>query len=86
MASNEFRNMDVNLGAAIDQIPVTKAVVISTTNTHPGTSPRLLPFVINNLNEMAFSNNQSIFLDILFTPIDLRRTDLHKLYYFLKLN
>ena len=86
MASNEFRNMVVNLGAAIDQIPVTKAVVIRTTNTQPGTSPRLLPFVINNFSEIAFSNNHSIFLYILFTPLYLRRTDLNKLYYFLKLN
>ena len=66
MASNEFRNMVVNLGAAIDQMPVTKAVVIRTTNTHPGTSPRLLPFVINNFSEIAFSNNQSTFLALLY--------------------
>jgi hypothetical protein len=43
MASSEFLNIAVNLGAAIDQIPVTNAVVIRTTNTHPGTSPLLLP-------------------------------------------
>jgi hypothetical protein len=42
IASKELRNIVVNFGAAIDQIPVTKAVVIKTTNTQPGTSPRLL--------------------------------------------
>jgi hypothetical protein len=41
MASSEFLNIAVNLGAAIDHIPVTNAVVIRTTNTHPGTSPLL---------------------------------------------
>jgi len=42
IASKELRKIVVSFGAAIDQIPVTKAVVIKTTNTHPGTSPRLL--------------------------------------------
>jgi hypothetical protein len=42
IASNELRKIVVSFGAAIDQIPVTKAVVIKTTNTQPGTSPRLL--------------------------------------------
>jgi len=42
IASKELRKIVVSLGAAIDQIPVTKAVVIKTTNTQPGTSPRLL--------------------------------------------
>lgn len=46
IASNELRKIVVNLGAAIDQIPVTNAVVIKTTNTQPGTSPRL-SFLIN---------------------------------------
>ena len=41
IASNELRKIVVSLGAAIDQIPVTNAVVIKTTNTQPGTSPRL---------------------------------------------
>jgi hypothetical protein len=41
IASNELRKIVVSFGAAIDQMPVTKAVVISTTNTQPGTSPRL---------------------------------------------
>jgi len=42
IASKELRKIVVSFGAAIDQIPVTKAVVIKTTNTQPGTSPRLL--------------------------------------------
>ena len=42
IASKEVRKIVVSFGAAIDQIPVTKAVVIKTTNTQPGTSPRLL--------------------------------------------
>ena len=42
IASKELRKIVVSFGAAIDQIPVTKAVVINTTNTQPGTSPRLL--------------------------------------------
>jgi hypothetical protein len=42
IASKELRKIMVSFGAAIDQIPVTKAVVIKTTNTQPGTSPRLL--------------------------------------------
>lgn len=46
IASNELRKIVVSLGAAIDQIPVTNAVVIKTTNTQPGTSPRL-SFLIN---------------------------------------
>ena len=41
IASKELRKIVVSFGAAIDQIPVTKAVVIRTTNTQPGTSPRL---------------------------------------------
>jgi len=43
IASNELRKIVVSLGAAIDQIPVTKAVVIKTTKTQPGTSPLLDP-------------------------------------------
>ena len=46
IASNELRKIVVSLGAAIDQIPVTTAVVIKTTNTQPGASPRL-SFLIN---------------------------------------
>jgi len=42
IASKELRKIVVSFGAAIDQIPVTKAVVIKTTKTQPGTSPRLL--------------------------------------------
>jgi hypothetical protein len=42
IASKELRKIVVSFGTAIDQIPVTKAVVIKTTNTQPGTSPRLL--------------------------------------------
>jgi len=62
IASNELRKIVVSLGAAIDQIPVTNAVVIKTTNTQPGTSPRL-SFLIsiadfdfkNRLNLISFS-------------------------------
>ena len=46
IASKELRKIVVSLGAAIDQIPVTKAVVIKTTNTQPGTSPRLFLVII----------------------------------------
>ena len=42
IASKELRKIVVSFGAAIDQIPVTKAVVIKTTSTQPGTSPLLL--------------------------------------------
>jgi len=49
IASKELRKIVVSFGAAIDQIPVTKAVVIKTTRTHPGTSARLLD-LINFLN------------------------------------
>jgi len=45
IASNELRKIVVSFGAAIDQMPVTKAVVISTTKTHPGTSARLSPLI-----------------------------------------
>ena len=40
MASSEFFRILVNRGAAIVQIAVTSPVVINTTNTQPGTSPR----------------------------------------------
>jgi hypothetical protein len=42
IASKELRKIVVSFGAAIDQIPVTNAVVIKTTSTQPGTSPLLL--------------------------------------------
>lgn len=45
MASSEFLRIAVSFGAAIDQIPVTSAVVIRTTKTQPGTSPLLLPVI-----------------------------------------
>ena len=41
IASKDLRKIVVSFGAAIDQIPVTRAVVIKTTNTQPGTSARL---------------------------------------------
>lgn len=47
IASKELRKIVVSFGAAIDQIPVTRAVVIKTTNTQPGTSARL--FDLTNL-------------------------------------
>ena len=40
IASSEFFRMLVKRGAAIVQIAVTNPVVIRTTRTHPGTSPR----------------------------------------------
>ena len=45
IASKELRKIVVSFGAAIDQIPVTKAVVIKTTNTQPGTSARLFDLI-----------------------------------------
>ena len=45
IASKELRKIVVSFGAAIDQMPVTKAVVISTTSTQPGTSARLLDLI-----------------------------------------
>ena len=45
IASKELRKIVVSFGAAIDQIPVTRAVVIKTTNTQPGTSARLLDLI-----------------------------------------
>jgi hypothetical protein len=50
----------VSFGAAIDQMPVTKAVVIKTTNTQPSTSARLFD-LINFLNEyVKYKDNLSI--------------------------
>lgn len=40
MESKEFFNIAVRRGAAIVHIAVTSPVVIRTTNTHPGMSPR----------------------------------------------
>ena len=40
MASREFFKIADSRGAATVQIAVTSPVVISTTSTHPGTSPR----------------------------------------------
>jgi hypothetical protein len=40
MESNEFLRIAVKRGAAMVQIAVTNPVVINTTSTHPGTSPR----------------------------------------------
>ena len=45
IASKELRKIVVSFGAAIDQIPVTRAVVIKTTNTQPGTSARLFDLI-----------------------------------------
>ena len=45
IASKELRKIVVSFGAAIDQMPVTRAVVINTTNTQPGTSARLLDLI-----------------------------------------
>ncbi len=49
MASSEFFRIEVNRGAAIVQIAVTSPVVISTTSTQPGTSPRSEDIGTNNL-------------------------------------
>jgi hypothetical protein len=59
IASKELRKIVVSFGAAIDQIPVTKAVVIKTTNTQPGTSPRLF-LVIVLLREDLIKRNRLI--------------------------
>jgi hypothetical protein len=59
IASKELRKIVVSFGAAIDQIPVTKAVVIKTTNTQPGTSPRLF-LVIALLREDLIKRNRLI--------------------------
>jgi hypothetical protein len=59
IASKELRKIVVSFGAAIDQIPVTKAVVIKTTNTQPGTSPRL-SLVIALLREDLIKRNRLI--------------------------
>ena len=45
IASKELRKIVVSFGAAIDQIPVTRAVVIKTTNTQPGTSALLFDLI-----------------------------------------
>ena len=45
IASKELRKIVVSFGAAIDHIPVTRAVVIKTTNTQPGTSARLFDLI-----------------------------------------
>jgi len=59
IASKELRKIVVSFGAAIDQIPVTKAVVIKTTNTQPGTSPRLF-LVIALLRKDLIKRNRLI--------------------------
>jgi hypothetical protein len=59
IASKELRKIVVSFGAAIDQIPVTKAVVIKTTNTQPGTSPRLF-LVITLFKEDLIKRNRLI--------------------------
>ena len=59
IASKELRKIVVSFGAAIDQIPVTKAVVIKTTNTQPGTSPRLF-LVMALLREDLTKRNRLI--------------------------
>jgi hypothetical protein len=59
IASKELRKIVVSFGAAIDQIPVTKAVVIKTTNTQPGTSPRLF-LVIALIREDLIKRNRLI--------------------------
>jgi hypothetical protein len=59
IASKELRKIVVSFGAAIDQIPVTKAVVIKTTNTQPGTSPRLF-LVMTLLSEDLIKRNRLI--------------------------
>ena len=45
IASKELRKIVVSFGAAIDQIPVTRAVVIKTTKTQPGTSALLFDLI-----------------------------------------
>ena len=69
IASKELRKIVVSFGAAIDQIPVTKAVVIKTTNTQPGTSPRLL-LVITLLRKDL--NKRKRLIDCIFVFIILQ--------------
>ena len=62
IASKELRKIVVSFGAAIDQMPVTKAVVIKTTNTQPGTSARLFDLT-NFLNAyVKYKDNLSIMM------------------------
>jgi hypothetical protein len=54
MASSEFLRIAESRGAATVQIAVTSPVVIRTTSTHPGTSPRSsLSFLTNELSRIA---------------------------------
>ncbi len=54
MESREFFRIAESRGAATVQIAVTSPVVISTTSTHPGTSPRSsLSFLMNELSRRA---------------------------------
>jgi len=66
IASKELRKIVVSFGAAIDQIPVTKAVVIKTTSTQPGTSPRLLTlsnrFILELRRRFNFLSDKFIFI------------------------
>ncbi len=55
MASKEFFRMAVSRGAAIVQIAVTNPVVIRTTRTHPGTSPRWSEIAIYAFDFLNFS-------------------------------
>ena len=54
IASREFFRIADSRGAATVQIAVTSPVVMSTTSTHPGTSPRSsLSALMNELSRMA---------------------------------
>jgi hypothetical protein len=65
IASKELRKIVVSFGAAIDQIPVTKAVVIKTTNTQPGTSPRLLLVIALSREDLIKRNRLISFIFII---------------------
>jgi len=75
--SNEFFNIAVNRGAAIVQIAVTNPVVINTTSTHPGTSPRssfsraknASCFLINALRNWISASTASSAIGFIIPPV-----------------
>jgi len=64
IASRELRNIVVSLGAAMDHIPVTNAVVIKTTKTQPGTSALLFPLTFLII-KLVISNRKLLYFLII---------------------
>jgi hypothetical protein len=60
IASSELRRIAVSRGAAIVQIAVTSPVVINTTKTQPGTSPRWSATALNALELLTRSNRREM--------------------------